>query len=112
MITIQYNSVDCRVQLSGHAGSGDPGHDLVCSAVSALTYTLEANVKSLEQAGIVRDVEIKLNHGDAVIACKPCADDVSSYVVRRIMAAVCAGYELLADRYPENIRYDVERKIL
>ena len=29
-----------RIAVTGHAGSGEPGHDIVCAAVSALVQTL------------------------------------------------------------------------
>ena len=35
-----------RIAVMGHAGAGEPGHDIVCAAVSALVQTLQ---ETLEQ---------------------------------------------------------------
>ena len=37
------------IQVTGHAGAGPPGHDLVCAAVSTLVQTF---VQSAEQLNI------------------------------------------------------------
>ena len=44
MIQVIYYRQYNRVTVEGHAGSGPDGHDLVCSAVSALALTLAGNV--------------------------------------------------------------------
>ncbi|OUQ12087.1 hypothetical protein B5E84_19360 [Lachnoclostridium sp. An14] len=40
------------LSVDGHAGAGPYGHDIVCAAVSALTFTLEAALRELSQDGI------------------------------------------------------------
>ena len=40
MITVKYNPKKYEVSISGHADSAEKGHDLICSAVSTLFYTL------------------------------------------------------------------------
>ena len=105
MIQVTYHRRYNRVTVTGHAGSGPEGHDLVCSAVSALALTLAGNVQHLQARGIVRDVVTDLTEGKAEIQCTA----VSRYraTVEIICQTVCLGFELLATKYPENISYEV-----
>lgn len=105
MITVIYHKKYNALTMEGHAYSGEPGHDLVCSAASMLANTLAANVAVLEDGGQVRDMHTELEHGKADVRCTP----VGRYraVVTVIFDAVCAGFALLARDYPENITYEV-----
>lgn len=105
MIYVAYHRKYNRVTVDGHAGSGPEGHDLVCSAVSALALTLAGNVAYMEAQGAVRDVITKLDEGSAVIQCSPHRRYKDS--VAQIYRAICVGFELLATKYPENISYEV-----
>lgn len=103
MIKVVYFRNKNRVSITGHAHSGEAGHDLVCAGVSALAYTLAANVGNMEDQGQAKDVKVKLTTGNSSIRCnavKGCED-----MVRRIFEAVCVGFELLATSYPKNITY-------
>ena len=97
----QYN----RVTVEGHAGSGPEGHDLVCSAVSAIALTLAGNVSYMEAQDAVYGVTIKLEEGNAEIQCTPYRRYKES--AQQIFRAICVGFELLATKYPVNISYEV-----
>ena len=105
MIKVVYHRLYNRVTVEGHAGSGPEGHDLVCSAVSALALTLAGNVAYMEAQEAVHDVTTKLEEGNAEIQCTPYRRYKDS--VAQIYRAICVGFELLATKYPENISYDV-----
>lgn len=105
MIKVTYHRLYNRVTVVGHAGCGPEGHDLVCSAVSALALTLAGNVSYMESQEAVRNVIIKLNEGDAEIQCTPYRRYKDS--VEQIYRAICVGFELLATKYPDNISYEV-----
>ena len=51
MVVIDYNRQFPRVTVKGHAGTAPAGQDLVCAAVSTLTYTLAENVAQLHRLG-------------------------------------------------------------
>ena len=105
MIEVIYYREKNRVSISGHAFSGEAGHDLVCAGVSALAYTLAANVGNMEDQGQAEDVKIKLEKGCGIIRCKAvngCED-----MVRRIFEAVCVGFEIMSANFPKNISYSV-----
>ena len=105
MIKVVYDRKNNKLTVSGHAGSGPIGHDLVCAAVSALALTLAGNVAYMEAQEAVRNVITKLDEGDAEIQCTPYRQYKDS--VAQIYRAICVGFELLATKYPENISYEV-----
>lgn len=105
MIEVTYYRQYNRVTVKGHAGSGPEGHDLVCSAVSALALTLAGNVSYMEAQEAVRNVVINLKEGDAEIQCTAYRRYKDS--VEQVYRAICVGFELLATKYPSNISYDV-----
>lgn len=105
MIRIVYNKPYCRVTVDGHAHSDEEGKDLVCAAVSALTYTLAANVAHICKGGQAREQVCVMERGHSEISCKPL--NRYRYGVALAMDAVCVGYELLAGQYPEYVRYEV-----
>ena len=105
MIKVTYHRDLNRVDITGHAYSGEAGHDLVCASASILAYTLASFVKNMEESGQVKHPTVKLEAGDAIICCS---------APRRIKAqvtlafdTVCAGFELLARNYPDNISYQI-----
>ena len=105
MIQVIYYRQYNRVTVEGHAGSGPDGHDLVCSAVSALALTLAGNVSYMDAQGAVYSVVTDLKEGKAEIQCTPYRRYKDS--VSQIYRAICVGFELLATKYPANISYEV-----
>lgn len=106
MIEVEYFRRKNRVRITGHAFSGEAGHDLVCAGVSALTYTLAANVGNMEDQGQAKNVKVELEKGCGLIKCKAvsgCED-----MVRRIFEAVCVGFEIMSANFPKNISYLVK----
>ena len=105
MIHVTYYRQYNRVTVEGHAGSGPEGHDLVCSAVSALALTLAGNVSYMEAQEAVYGVIVNLEEGNAEIQCTAYRRYKAS--VEQIYRAICVGFELLATKYPANISYEV-----
>ena len=105
MIQVTYHRQFNRVTVKGHAGSGPEGHDLVCSAVSALVLTLAGNVSYMQAQAAVHDVTIDVGEGYAEIQCKAYRRYTGS--VAQVYRAICVGFELLATKYPDNIAYEV-----
>ena len=105
MIEVTYHREYGRVTIEGHANSGDPGHDLVCAGVSALAYTLAANVGNLEARGMVRRPTVVLEPGKAEIEAKPKPSHKATAAL--IFQSVCVGFEVLADSYPEYVSYEI-----
>lgn len=104
MIQATYHREYNRLTIRGHAHSGEPGHDLVCSAASILAYTLAANLMQLEEQGILHTMSVNLSSGDAEISCQSSTRFRST--VTMIMDAVCLGFDLLARDFPEYIQWE------
>lgn len=91
--------------MTGHARSGESGHDLVCAASSILAYTLAKNVAEIKDAGYAYNCAIELKPGDAFIECSPRRKYRS--VVTMVFDTVCTGFDLLAQQYPEFISFEL-----
>ena len=69
MIRAEAGSLSLR--LRGHAGSGEPGRDLICAGASALVLALREELLHLEEQGALRLRTLRLEPGDAEIRCDP-----------------------------------------
>ena len=105
MIEIVYHRKYHGVTVTGHAKSGEKGHDLVCAAVSALVLTLATNVSGLASRDILRDYNVRTADGEADISCVPVRR--MGDVVSLIYDTVCNGMEMLSSHFPEYITYQV-----
>lgn len=104
MINVVYHRKYHRLEVQGHAQSGEPGHDLVCAACSILAHTIASNMLSWRDAGHIRDHGISIGHGFAQLTCVPATRYEPQ--IRLVLDALCSGFELLAADYPEYIRYE------
>lgn len=105
MITVTYYRKDNRVIMDGHAESGPVGSDLVCASASILIQTLAAFVNNMVAAGQTKCPIVKLSDGHAFIDCN--APKRYKSLVMLAFDTVCAGFELLAHDYPDNISYEI-----
>ena len=69
--------------MSGHAGAGEPGRDIVCAALRILVYALVAS-----------GAEGRVERGEAELLLPD----------RDVDVALC-GFRLLAESYPEYVSY-------
>ena len=99
MIHVVYDQPKYCVTIDGHAMSGEAGHDLVCAAVSALAYTLAHNVYLMEG-----EPKTILQEGYASLSV---TGTTKRETARIVFDAICIGFKILADNFPENIRYDL-----
>ena len=105
MIQVVYYRKYHRLTMTGHAGSADPGRDLVCASASMLAYTLAVNVTNMAGQGQVRQPITKLNEGDAEISCNPRSN--LKHVVSLVFDSICLGFELLAHDHPAYISFEI-----
>lgn len=105
MIQAVYHRKFHRLSIEGHAGSGEYGHDIVCSAASILAYTLANAVLNMAECGQVRDPKVELEAGKGEVSCRT----IHKYEapVTLIFDTLCAGFEVLASEYPNNISYEL-----
>lgn len=105
MIEAVYHRKHHRLTLKGHAHSGEPGHDLVCASASILAYTLASAVMGMSETKHIRDPKVILNEGSAEIGCCPLTGYKAT--VQLVFDSICAGYQLLAHDFPENISFKI-----
>ena len=98
MTRVSYDQAEMRMEIRGHAGGGEYGRDLICAAESILLLTLEA---ALEDSGELLLPTVRKRPGEAMIRCEPEAGHERK--CREIMHTVFIGFQLLANRYPENV---------
>ena len=89
--------------------SGEAGHDLVCASVSILVYTLATFVWNMKDARQSYNPTVKYEKGDALISCEPPTRYKGA--VTLVFDSICAGLELLAHDYPDNISYEIRGKM-
>lgn len=106
MIKAVYERSANKLTVEGHAYGGEPGHDLICASASILVYTLASFAKNVRKARQVKKLKIKLDEGCAVVSFK--AKKQYRVAITLVCDAICAGFELLARNYPENISYEIK----
>ena len=107
MIQVTYYRTYNRLTVTGHAGSAEPGKDLVCASASILAYTLAANVANMADNGQVRQPIMNMDEGNTEISCKPRHNLKAT--VALVFDSICAGFQLLAHQYPEYISYTIRQ---
>lgn len=90
------------LQVRGHSGRSQIGSDIVCSAVSILTYTVASIFKAMSD-DFNEPPLIRLERGDAEISAV-CKDEDSYGEALRVLLFAKTGYRLLQASYPENVR--------
>lgn len=104
MIRAIYSERELRMIALGHAGAGEPGHDLVCAAVSTLMLTLAS---ALERRGIILEEE-RLESGEADVAVDLNELDMDTLSdCRLIFGTVSSGMEMLGESFPRYLEYRV-----
>ena len=82
------------IAVKGHAGYGEYGRDIVCAAVSVLTYNLQESINRLTDD----TVGFCYAPGEAVISF----GDVSG-TAKLLIDSFIVGIELLSCSYPDNV---------
>ena len=70
MITANFNYKNNKVEsfeISGHAFAGEPGEDIVCAAVSAVTFGLTNSIIGLDES----ELSIKMDDGYLLVENLP-----------------------------------------
>ena len=104
MIRATYDRPAHRLTVTGHAGDGTAGHDLLCAAASTLTYTLAAALVDLCAAGQITEPDARLQPGDACLHCH--SSHASRGAVLLTFDTIARGFALLSSRYPDGMAYE------
>ena len=105
MTEIRHKPDEFSLLISGHAGYAEEGKDIVCAGISALMFALPA---SLRGRGIRYFLDLSSPDGHAYIAAYPTAEQ--RYPCTVIYDTIAEGLALLAENYPDNVKYIKEAK--
>lgn len=107
MIQITFRPKNYELSIEGHAGQDEKGHDIVCSAVSMLFYTLAQSV--LQSEHMMEDGAVfKDEDGDGHILCRPKKEYEAN--VALMYWTILTGVELIVANYPEYVAFRVEEE--
>lgn len=102
MINVTYHRKYHKLTVKGHAEYAEEGKDIICAAASILFNTLGSN---LEDDALIRDYKAKTDKGDSEIVVTP--NSRMEHIVTLIFDTICRGYDLLALKYPEYIKFEI-----
>lgn len=92
-VTAQRDGADYELTMTGHANY-KPGNDIVCAAMSAITYTLLGTLDNL-------DVEYDSTERPGDLRLFLTSDDPR---VKFAFSMVLIGFAQIAKAYPANVR--------
>lgn len=84
-----------RIEISGHAGYAEPGKDIVCAAVTALTQTLIQSIDDLTDD----EIEYRISPGKVEIEYRNLSEK-SKTLVDSFFVGIC----LIAEEFPEYVK--------
>lgn len=101
MIKVTFTPSKYDLAIEGHAGCGEKGQDIVCSAASILFYTYGQSLS--ESKGMLEgDMEFADKDGFGHCACTPKKGYEGN--IARSYWTVMQGFILLARNYPDNVK--------
>jgi uncharacterized protein YsxB (DUF464 family) len=89
------NSQIASLEIKGHAQSAEPGQDLVCSAVSAVTF---GGLNALHNTD--KNLTIKVQDGYVLITKSGDLESADEVVLQTIITQL----ETIADDYPKYVK--------
>lgn len=107
MIQITFKPKTWEMEIKGHAGHGKKGKDIVCSAVSALFYTLGETLWQ-SSSMLWEEPLVKEEDGEGYIVCHPKEEYEGN--IATIYMTVVIGLQMIAEQYPKNVAFKVEEK--
>ncbi len=109
MINIKVKrSQDCSIEgfvITGHAGYASEGEDIVCAAVSSISYTLVGALTNL-----VGDCEYEEKHGYMMVYRSDKLEKSKEATTQTILESMYIGYKQIENSYGEfvNVAEDFE----
>lgn len=103
-VSIKEYGSKVRIDITGHAGY-NPGSDIVCAAVSCLSYTLMQRLRDMDNYNYFHKMEVQFDSGEVHIAVD--AKDIYRLEVEATLVTILTGFELLENKYPDNIRLEI-----
>lgn len=104
MIHITFKPETFELTIEGHAGQNKKGEDIVCSAISALFYTLGQAI-ALSEDMLTEKPVFKDEDGNGYLSCKP-KEEYKGNIVRSYWT-ILVGLQLVAENYKKFVTMHV-----
>lgn len=91
------------LEILGHANYADKGKDIVCSAISILTYALRESLEQLPQDQVRTTTSFKEGNVDFLIKTTSEATSETHARIEAVVDMAIAGYKLLEAEYSSHI---------
>jgi uncharacterized protein YsxB (DUF464 family) len=91
-----------KIEIDGHADSAEYGKDLVCCAISTLTFTLLAYLEKAADEGRILNFTTHIREKNGYI-CLEC--DLIHNNVEEGITAIEQGYEIIEENYKKYIKF-------
>ena len=88
-----------KLLLTGHAGYGISGTDIVCAAISTLAYTWINQLEKMKEENVVEEFEYQEADGLLFVRWKG-----KNKKIKHAFDTVNTGFLMLQDNFFENIR--------
>lgn len=115
MIKVSYESARKKKErvytltLTGHAGAGKSGADLVCSAASMLFYTALQSGDNFSNLDKGLKCEYLIDKGSGLLVVTIPADDKEAERDADTMfGVILTGFTVLSKSYPDNVQLDMK----
>lgn len=105
MIKVVFTPKEYKLEVTGHAGAGAHGADIVCAAASMLFYTLAESLKQSED--MLKAYEVQEEPGNGCINCSPKEEYEGN--IQRSYWTILNGYQLLMDTYPGKVVLEIKK---
>jgi len=97
-----------QLELSGHAGAGEYGVDIVCAAVSSQVISVENSLERL--VGLPYDVQVdEVAGGYLKLTVPACSNKQQEHDAQVLLRHLVYALEVLADNYPEFIHLKINQ---
>lgn len=96
-----------RITLHGHA-LFNPGNDIVCSAVSVITFQLLRYLDALDTERSISDFCYEVTDGHVIVTFTVNEGEMDAWQIA--WKVLSGGYEMLAEKYPGNVRFGADVK--
>ncbi|MFA5486246.1 MAG: ribosomal-processing cysteine protease Prp [Bacilli bacterium] len=103
VVIMQSDDEILNIKISGHANSGEYGHDLVCAGVSSVVF---GTLNSLEE--VERAFKIKLNEEKGLTEITPLYRP--SHKNKIVLEVLITSLKTIAESYGDYIKIREERK--
>jgi uncharacterized protein YsxB (DUF464 family) len=104
MTSVIFEPERCRISISGHAGAGAPGEDLICAGISALWMALEKRLTA--DRVTVRRFQPVIIYGEGYRSAECCPGEEDFEGCMEALETVAAGLRWMAEEYPEHVSFE------